>query len=602
MARLGNRDAQYEVGLMYANGLGTAKDLQKAIEWVSMAAQKGLAAAQYLLATRYAHGVAVPQDERAAMWWLFQAAEQGNAKAQFKLGQMLSQGHPAAGREAIRAAAEQGHAEAQFALAQALSDLAAAQTDQSEALDWLVRAAQLGLPAAQCALAERYEKGQGVAQDLKQATRLYRKAARQDHPQAQLALEYLDAKMGRQRAGRFHPSSAERRLDPGRWLHAAETGDADAKYCVGLMYDLGLGVEHAAGVARSLYTEAARLGHAKAQLALAQLLQANDLNAAKPWLEKASEAGVVEAHFHLAQSLAQAPDASSRRRSLVLLTQAAQGGYAPAQLELALLLDASQAEAATDWLEMAAQQGLPKAQYLFGLHLSQGRRGAGSVAQATQWWDKAARNGSVEAATALGAAYLAGEGVLRDAKSALHWIRIAADAGDAKAQWNLGGMYISGAGGLPPDIKQAFAWCHLAADQNFAPAQATLGVLFERIGKFDQSVHYLRLAAQAGDPEAQYNLAMMFQTGKGVGRNAQEAFNYLVQAAEQGLARAQSRLALAYGAGDGVANDPIEAHKWLLAAHAANDELAGANLEFSRSQLSPAQIQEAMRRAQHRLK
>ena len=50
-ARLGLRDAQYDVGLMYANGIGVAQDLEQALVWIRQAAEKGVATAQYLLAT-----------------------------------------------------------------------------------------------------------------------------------------------------------------------------------------------------------------------------------------------------------------------------------------------------------------------------------------------------------------------------------------------------------------------------------------------------------------------------------------------------------------------------------------------------------------------
>jgi TPR repeat protein len=602
LANIGAREAQYEVGLMYANGIGTAHDMERAIEWVKKAAQKGLPAAQYLLGTRYAHGIVVPQDEKAALWWYHNAAEQGHAKAHFKLGQLMAQPLPQAGLGAIRTAAELGLAEAQFALGQALCAGNGTTPDTAQAADWHQRAASQGLAAAQCALAEMYELGTGVTQDVARAFELYREAARQSYPKAQLALEYLSAQGARQQKARKKPSLAERRMDADRWLRAAESGDAEAKYCVGLMHDLGLGAEKDAHIAQDMYLAAARLGHDKAQLALAALLESSDLDAAKSWLEKASSAGNADAQYALARLLGEAWDVGSRSKSLALLTQAAQAGHAHAQLALSKALGASPDGQALDFLELAAHQGLPEAQYLFGCHLAAGGRGEVKRYLAAQWWEKAALVGSVPAASALGAALLGGDGLSRDVAAALHWIKLAADAGDAKAQWNLGGMYVSGVGGLKQDIKQAFVWCHLSADQGFVPAQATLGVMYEKMGKFDRALQFLYQAAQAGDPEAQYNLAMMHRAGKGTLQNVESAFGYFCQAAEQGLPNAQARLALAYGAGEGVAVDPIQAHTWLLIAHSAGDALAQANLDFSTSQLNLLQIKEATRRAEKWLK
>ena len=51
-ARLGIPEAQYELGLMYANGVAVAQNIEQAVYWVRQSAQRGLATAQYLLGTR----------------------------------------------------------------------------------------------------------------------------------------------------------------------------------------------------------------------------------------------------------------------------------------------------------------------------------------------------------------------------------------------------------------------------------------------------------------------------------------------------------------------------------------------------------------------
>ena len=598
LARLGSREAQYEVGLMCANGLGTAKDLEKAIEWVSQAAQKGLPAAQYLLGTRYAAGIVVQQDLRRALWWFQNAAEQGHIKAQLKVGQLLSQGHPEVGIRSIRLAAEQGLAEAQFALGQALATGQGTEKNLDEAVDWYRQASLQGIPAAQCALAELYETGLGVEVDIDQAWTLYRKAAGQLYPKAQVALESLSEQGGRQKRQRKRPSSAERRQDGDRWLRVAEAGDADAKYWVGLLCERGLGVEKDPDQARSLYRAAARQGHSRAQLALAQMLEEDDPVSAEDWFVKAATGGHAEAIYALGQRYASTWDAAARCQSIARLAQAAQNGLVEAQLDMVRRLEKPDGKVSADFLELAAQQGLPEAQYQLGCRFAMLRHDAQAMENAVFWWQKAALAGNVDGASDLGAALLDGNGITRNPGLALRWVQLAADAGHAKAQWNLGGMYVTGAGGLQQDIKQAFVWCHRSADQGFVPAQATLGVLYELIGKYDKSVHWLRQAADAGDPEAQFNLAMMYRSGKGVQMSKESAFEYFCAAAEQGVSSAQLRLALAYGTGDGVMEDGIEAHKWLLIARASGAALAEVNLKHSTASLNQASHKEANRRAQ----
>ncbi|NBW79926.1 MAG: sel1 repeat family protein, partial [Betaproteobacteria bacterium] len=51
-ARLGVPEAQYEVGLMFANGVGVPQNIEQAVYWIRQSAQRGLSTAQYLLGTR----------------------------------------------------------------------------------------------------------------------------------------------------------------------------------------------------------------------------------------------------------------------------------------------------------------------------------------------------------------------------------------------------------------------------------------------------------------------------------------------------------------------------------------------------------------------
>ena len=110
-ARLGLPEAQYEVGLMYANGIGTAQNIAQAVDWIKQAAKQGLASAQFLLATRYEAGVGVEPSAHQALVWFAKAADQGHLKAVFRMGKLLSQPHAQDAREAFRHVAEAGPGE-----------------------------------------------------------------------------------------------------------------------------------------------------------------------------------------------------------------------------------------------------------------------------------------------------------------------------------------------------------------------------------------------------------------------------------------------------------------------------------------------------------
>ena len=60
----------------------------EAVKWYRLAADQGDASAQYNLGVMYANGQGVPQNHAEAVKWYRLAADQGNASAQFNLGDM----------------------------------------------------------------------------------------------------------------------------------------------------------------------------------------------------------------------------------------------------------------------------------------------------------------------------------------------------------------------------------------------------------------------------------------------------------------------------------------------------------------------------------
>jgi len=70
LAANGSASAQYNLGLMFENGLGAAVDPREAIKWYIRAAKQGHGKAQNNLGAMYATGLGMRQDPlRAHMWW-----------------------------------------------------------------------------------------------------------------------------------------------------------------------------------------------------------------------------------------------------------------------------------------------------------------------------------------------------------------------------------------------------------------------------------------------------------------------------------------------------------------------------------------------------
>lgn len=92
LAEQGDVHAQYQIGLMYANGEGVAQDHVEAVRWYRLAAEQGHVEAQYKLGVRYSRGLGVMQDYTETARWHRLAAEQGHAHAQGNLGALYSFG------------------------------------------------------------------------------------------------------------------------------------------------------------------------------------------------------------------------------------------------------------------------------------------------------------------------------------------------------------------------------------------------------------------------------------------------------------------------------------------------------------------------------
>ncbi|MGL5250476.1 MAG: tetratricopeptide repeat protein, partial [Enterovibrio sp.] len=87
-AVLGNANAQYSLGEMYANGTGgVTQDFTQAVSWYRQAAVQGHAEAQYRLGVMFENGSGVASNQILAMSWYRQAAKQNHCGAQFKLGE-----------------------------------------------------------------------------------------------------------------------------------------------------------------------------------------------------------------------------------------------------------------------------------------------------------------------------------------------------------------------------------------------------------------------------------------------------------------------------------------------------------------------------------
>ncbi len=160
-AKAGDPVAQYDVGVLYAQGDGFVQDYTSAASWFHAAAAQGNLDAEYNLGVLYERGLGVTASAVDAVNW-------------------------------YRSAADQNYARAQYNLALAYAEGRGTEQDFAAAARWYQRAAQQGLVPAMINFAILYELGQGVDRSPVDAYAWYSAAAdRGDDPAKSRAGELL---------------------------------------------------------------------------------------------------------------------------------------------------------------------------------------------------------------------------------------------------------------------------------------------------------------------------------------------------------------------------------------------------------------------------
>ena len=223
------------------------------------------------------------------------------------------------------------------------------------------------------------------------------------------------------------------------FTEAAQEGNAEAEFNLGVMYDLGQGVGQDYGKAAEWYRKAAEQGNPQAQINLGAAYYSGE--------------GVGQDHAK-----------------------------------------------AVECYRKAAEQGNAGAQYTLGrmYHLGQGV--GQDYGKSVEWYRKAAEQGNADAQYNLGLMYKKGQGVPQDYGKALEWYRKAAELGNAGAQRSLGFMYEKGQG-VPQDSGKALECFRKAAEQGVVDGDNYLAWFYAtcRDARFRDGKKALECALKATD-------------------------------------------------------------------------------------------------------
>lgn len=290
-AEQGEKWGQYNLGLMYLDGLGVSKDHSEAFKWFRKSAEQGCVDAQYVVGALYKYGSGIKKDlEEAERWWR-KAANAGHTKSQYYLGKLLE---------------DSNKSEAKYWYEEAM--------DNSEYYFWEI-------PGRAClSLGEIYEKGRlNISIDLDKAILYYdyviencvdsnvKEEAREKQQNLNKYIENNAYKLG----SNYYFGNLGYVKDKIKavkyWTKAANNGNAEAQYNLGICYSQGDGVAMNKQTAFYWYQKAANNGHSSAQYNLGCCYYdgkgcTQDRSKARQWWQKAANQGDPDAQQALGMS------------------------------------------------------------------------------------------------------------------------------------------------------------------------------------------------------------------------------------------------------------------------------------------------------------
>lgn len=175
-----------------------------------------------------------------------------------------------------------------------------------------------------------------------------------------------------------------------------------------------------------------------------------------------------------------------------------------------------------------------------------------------------------------------------------------AKAGDPKAERDLGLKYLAGEG-LATNEAEAARWLLSAAYKDEPTAEYWLGTLYARghgvPADAFQASHWYEAGAKQGNLRAMHSLAVANFEGWGREKNYAEAAKWFEKAARLGSVDSQYNLAVLYEQGTGVPKSLSDAYRWYAIAAAGGDKESHGRVAILAKQLSPADLQTAIRAA-----
>ena len=361
----------YRVGKMTLDGIGTTKSVEKAIDWFKKAADLGNENAQYSLAKIYIEEKDF-EKVNSAIKMLEKLAENNNMMAEYTLGSIYADYESqyydlekAIGY--LERSAEQDNQFAEYKLGVIYADPEGQHYDLEKAISYLEQSVKQDNQFAEYKLGVIYADPEGQYYDLEKAISYLEQSAKQDNQFAEYKLGVIYADPERQH---YDLEKAISYLE-----QSAKQDNQFAEYKLGVIYADPEGPHYDLEKAIRYFGQSAIQDNQSARYALGVIYADSEkpyynLDVAITYFKKAAEQGNEYAQYKLG-SIYTNPENKQYdiKKGIAYLEQAANKGNAYAQCKLGMIYYYGQGvdqnkEIGRKWLEKAAEQNNQMAKHV----------------------------------------------------------------------------------------------------------------------------------------------------------------------------------------------------------------------------------------------
>lgn len=179
----------------------------------------------------------------------------------------------------------------------------------------------------------------------------------------------------------------------------------------------------------------------------------------------------------------------------------------------------------------------------------------------------------------------------------------AAVAGDSEAQYNLAMLARYGPEDRRAELRKkprrGRSWLRVAAEAGNPDAQLALGRTYEHgeytLANHSEAVKWYTLAAEQGNPLAQWRLGLLHFAGYGeVPKHYRKARYWLELSARQGFAQAQGRLGWMFYTGEAGEKDLVKAYAWMSLGAYGGDQRTFGYKERVKAEMTGKELEQAL--------